>query len=50
MKEWYSEGETSFSYLDWPDVNPIENLWDGLEKTLCSSWNLPSSIQDLGEK
>ena len=40
--------------MDWlpqsPDINPTENLWDVLEKTLHSGPTLPSSIQDLGEK
>ncbi|MED6257987.1 hypothetical protein ATANTOWER_001394 [Ataeniobius toweri] len=30
--------------------NPIENIWDVLEKALRSRQTLPSSIQDLGEK
>ncbi|XP_062284259.1 GTPase IMAP family member 8-like [Scomber scombrus] len=30
-----------------PDLNPIENLWDVLEKALRSGPTLPSSIQDL---
>ena len=33
-----------------PDLKPIENLWDVLEKTLRSDRTLPSSLQDLGEK
>ena len=39
--------------MDWPPesrLNPIENLWDVLEKTLHSGPTLPSSLQDLGEK
>ena len=30
--------------------DPTENLWDVLEKALCSGPTLPSLIKDLGEK
>ena len=32
-----------------PDLNPTENLWDMLEKTLRSSMTQSSSIRDLGK-
>ena len=47
----FREHEKSFSNMDWPpqsqDLNPVENTWDVLEKTLRSDMTLPSSMQDL---
>ncbi len=39
VKEWFRQHDTSLSHMDWPlqspesDLNPIENLWDVMEKT-----------------
>uniref|UniRef100_A0A7N6BXB0 Capping protein regulator and myosin 1 linker 3 n=1 Tax=Anabas testudineus TaxID=64144 RepID=A0A7N6BXB0_ANATE len=41
-----SSGSGSMTHHFHTWINPIENLWDVLEKTLCSGPTLPSSIQE----
>lgn len=52
MKAWFKELEALFH--TWPpqgpNLNPIEKLWDVLQKALFSSLTLPPPKQDLGEK
>lgn len=52
VKELFRDHKTSFSLNPWPQLSPdfngIENLWDMLQKTLCSSPTLSSWIPDLG--
>lgn len=49
MIECFREREASSSHHR-PDLNPIENLWDMMEKGLHGDLTIQSSIQDHDEK
>lgn len=53
VKNWFQEHESSFAHMIWPpqspDLNPIENMWDELERELRRCSPLPSSTKELQE-
>jgi len=54
VNNWFQEHDDSVEHLNWPpqspDLNPIENMWAVIDKSLRSNSNLPSSLVDLAEK
>lgn len=53
VKEGFRVMRHHFSQTDRlkrPDLNPIQDLWDVMEKTLNGCLYLLSSIQDFGKK
>ena len=51
VQDWFRDHEGSFSHMEWPpqspDLNPIENLCDQLERELRALTPLPSSLKDI---
>ena len=51
VRDWFNEHQSDFQQLSWtpqsPDLNPIENVWDMLERRIRQQSPLPSNIQDL---
>ena len=54
VQDWFQYHEGSFSHVEWPlqfpDLNPIENLWDQLERQLQASTPLPFSLEELSQR
>ncbi|KAK3543947.1 hypothetical protein QTP70_031854 [Hemibagrus guttatus] len=50
-QEWFDEHNNEFEVLTWPsnspDLNPIEHLWDVLDKQIRSMEAPPRNLEDL---
>ncbi|KAK3544158.1 hypothetical protein QTP86_003944 [Hemibagrus guttatus] len=51
VQEWFDEHNNEFEVLTWPpnspDLNPIEHLWDVLDKQVRSMEATPHNLQEL---
>ena len=51
IQNWLAEYQFDFQHLSWPpdspDLNPIENVWDMVERRIRQHSLLPSNLQDL---
>ncbi len=51
ISDWFLELENEFTLLKWlpqsPDLNPIEHLWDVVEREICIVDVQPTNLQQL---
>ncbi|KAK3525097.1 hypothetical protein QTP86_015271 [Hemibagrus guttatus] len=52
-QEWFDEHNSQFEVLNWPpnspDLNPIQHLWDVLDKQVRSMKAPPHNLQDIND-
>ncbi len=51
ISDWFLEHDNEFTLLTWPpqspDLNPIEHLWDLVEREICFMDVQPTNLQQL---
>ncbi len=51
ISDWFLEHDNEFTLLKWPpqspDLNPIEQLWDVVEREICIMDVQPTNLQQL---
>ncbi len=51
ISDWFLECDNEFTLLKWspqsPDLNPIEHLWDVVEREICIMDVQPTNLQQL---
>ncbi len=51
ISDWFLEHDNEFALLKWPlqspDLNPIEHIWDVVEREICIMDVQPTNLQQL---